>query len=127
MITHRPIVKTRIADIDPFKTADGSTIRELMHPIHHGNQNQSLAEATIAVGSTTLLHKHFITEELYHITQGTGEMTLDGTCFTVSVGDTICIKPGSTHKIRNMGNIDLKLLCCCSPQYSHTDTEIIDM
>lgn len=121
-----PIVRTSIAEIESFTTADGSTIRELMHPEQHGNQNQSLAEATIAAGSETRLHKHMITEELYHITEGRGEMTLGDNEFTVTRGDTIYIKPGTPHRIRNIGNVDLKLLCCCSPRYSHADTELLD-
>lgn len=117
--------KTRLSTTVSYATMDGSIIRELMHPDQHGNKNQSLAEATVKVGSSTQLHKHLITEELYHITQGAGEMTLDGNRFPVIVGDTICILPGVAHKIRNTGEKDLKILCCCSPHYSHTDTKLI--
>ena len=120
------IEKTRLAEIDSFTTADGSTIRELMHPAVHGNHNQSLAEATIRVGSITRLHKHTDSEELYHVMQGKGEMTLGEKTFTVIAGDTVCIKPGTAHQIKNIGDNDLKILCCCSPQYSHDDTELIE-
>lgn len=60
----------------PFETKDGSEIRELMHPAVHGNRNQSLAEARVAPGQTTALHWHRESEELYHVTAGTGLMTL---------------------------------------------------
>lgn len=59
----------------PYITKDGSEIRELMHPSFQGNKLQSLAEATVPVGTKTLLHKHAVTEELYHITRGSGLMT----------------------------------------------------
>ena len=108
---------TSLGEIESFITADGSVIRELIHPRTHGNANQSLAEATIAVNRITRLHKHHKTEELYHVIQGTGEMTLGEKRFPVEVGDTICIMPGTPHQIRNTGEIDLKVLCCCSPQY----------
>lgn len=110
----------------PYITKDGSEIRELMHPAVHGNQNQSLAEATVAPGATTQLHKHLKTEELYHITGGQGLMTLGDTRFEVYPGDTICIKPGTPHCIENTGKEPLVLLCCCSPAYSHEDT-ILDV
>ncbi len=110
----------------PYITKDGSEIRELMHPAVHGNQNQSLAEATVAPGATTQLHKHLKTEELYHITCGQGLMTLGDTRFDVHPGDTICIKPGTLHCIENTGKEPLVLLCCCSPAYSHEDT-ILDV
>ena len=117
---------TSLSEIEAFITADGSEIRELMHPVTHGNNNQSLAEATIGIGRITRLHKHHSSEELYHITQGRGEMTLGKNIFPVEVGDTICIMPGTPHQIRNTGKIDLKVLCCCSPHYSDTDTELLE-
>ncbi len=120
------INRTNIHACNPCTTADGSTVRELMHPEQHGNQNQSLAEATISVGCSTRLHKHFISEELYHVTQGEGEMILGNKKFPVKVGDTVCILPGTAHQIKNTGENDLKVLCCCAPHYSHADTELID-
>ena len=44
-------MKTRLADIAPYITRDGSAIRELMHPDVHGNRAQSLAEAVVAAGA----------------------------------------------------------------------------
>ena len=53
----RQVVHTRYADIQPFVTKDCSVIRELMHPNVHGNSHMSVAEATVPVGKTTLLHR----------------------------------------------------------------------
>lgn len=108
-----------------YITKDGSEIRELMHPAVHGNQNQSLAEATVAPGAITQLHKHLVTEELYHITRGRGLMTLGDTRFEILPGDTICIKTGTPHCIENTGKEPLVLLCCCSPAYAHDDTVLV--
>ena len=111
--------------VPPYITKDSSEIRELMHPSVQGNKQQSLAEATVLVGGKTLLHKHKATEELYHITQGHGLMTLGDESFEVSTGDTVCIQPGTAHCIENLGNEPLVLLCCCSPAYTHEDTELV--
>jgi mannose-6-phosphate isomerase-like protein (cupin superfamily) len=129
-------MKTKYCEIEAFITKDGSIIRELMHPDEHGSsnhfvksqsvKNQSLAEATVPVGVATVLHKHTLTEELYHITSGEGLMTLGENLFGVTVGDTICIPPGTPHRIRNTGSKDLKILCCCSPAYSHDDTQLLN-
>ncbi|MDQ1363474.1 MAG: hypothetical protein QG652_1335 [Pseudomonadota bacterium] len=113
-------------DNTPFTTKDGSQIRELMHPHIHGNLLQSLAEATVAPGMETLLHKHMQSEELYHITQGNGLMTLADNCFAIKTGDTICIPPGTAHKIKNTGTSQLKILCSCAPAYAHNDTLLIE-
>ncbi len=116
---------TRYQDIQPFTTRDHSTIRELMHPAQQGSRNQSLAEAIVAVGTTTLLHRHLQSEELYHITAGEGVMQLGEQRFSVSVGDTILIPPATPHAIQNSGDEALKILCCCAPPYSHEDTELL--
>ncbi|MDP2882732.1 MAG: hypothetical protein Q8N89_14290 [Azonexus sp.] len=65
-------MKTARDAISPYITRDGSEIRELLHPARHGARNQSLAEARVPAGGTTLLHHHEVTEEIYHVTRGTG-------------------------------------------------------
>jgi len=112
--------------VQPYITKDGSIIRELMHPSVQGNTAQSLAEATVPAGGKTLLHRHALTEELYHITAGAGVMTLGERQFRVAVGDTVCILPGTPHCIEALGESSLVLLCCCSPAYSHADTELVE-
>jgi len=119
------IVHTRYAAIGAFPTKDGSDVRELMHPRSHGCMNQSLAEATVAPRSRTALHRHHTTEELYHIVAGSGLMTLGSREFEVRAGDTICIAPGTPHRIANAGSDPLRLLCCCSPAYRDDDTELL--
>ena len=118
--------KSRYASVKPFTTLDGSIIRELMHPAAHGNENQSLAEAIVAVGKGTHLHRHHCSEEIYHVTEGEGRMVLGGEIFAINPGDTICIPPGTPHRVDNTGATELKLLCSCSPPYSHADTELLD-
>ncbi len=117
--------RTALAAVEPYLTKDGSEIRELMHPDHHCARQQSLAEATVAPGGVTLLHRHLRTEELYHITAGRGLMTLGERVFEVRRGDTVVIPPGTPHCIRNTGRRPLRLLCCCAPAYSHADTELL--
>lgn len=109
----------------PFETKDGSQIRELMHPQLHGNHAQSLAEARVAPGQTTALHRHIASEELYHVTAGEGEMTLGERQFAILPGDTVAIAPGTPHCVRNIGDETLVILCCCSPPYAHADTELV--
>ncbi|HEA25806.1 MAG TPA: cupin domain-containing protein [Ectothiorhodospiraceae bacterium] len=118
-------MRTRYNDITAFTTKDGSTIRELMHPNEHKVSKQSLAEAIVPVGTATRLHHHHKSEELYHITAGNGVMQLGEEQFTVAVGDTILIPPGTPHAIENSGHEALSILCCCAPPYSHDDTELL--
>lgn len=118
-------IKSEYNKIQPYSTKDGSQIKELMNPKVHGNKRQSLAESCIPIGSTTLLHKHKTSEELYHIKSGRGLMTLGDEKFVVTKGDTIYIPPGMPHRIKNSGKGVLRILCCCSPPYSHNDTKLL--
>lgn len=126
MATEQKVVlKTSYGEIRPYTTKDGAIVRELMNPEMHGNSSQSLAEATVAPGKATILHRHKISEEIYHFTGGTGQMTLGEKSFKVSKGDSVCIPPGTSHNLENTGKEPLKVLCCCAPAYSHDDTELL--
>ena len=120
------MTQTRYAEVTAYISKDGSEIRELMHPSQHGNRLQSLAEATVQPGARTQHHRHAHTEELYHVSAGNGLMTLGDTCFTVGAGDTVLIAPGTPHRIEATGAEPLRILCCCSPPYSHEDTELLE-
>ncbi len=112
-------------DVSSYVTRDGSTIRELIHPNCHGPGNQSLAEARVAPGCSTLLHSHNESEEIYHITAGHARMTLGSEEFLLAPGDSVRIVPGTPHCLLNVGVDELCVLCCCSPPYSHEDTVLM--
>jgi mannose-6-phosphate isomerase-like protein (cupin superfamily) len=119
------MMRTSYRDIRPFTTKDGSEIRELLHPSAHGTIRQSFAEAVVAPGVSTTLHRHRTSEEIYHVTAGTGLMTLANESFAVDTGDTVLIPPDTPHCIRNTGDEPLRILCACTPAYSDSDTELL--
>jgi mannose-6-phosphate isomerase-like protein (cupin superfamily) len=100
---------------EPFRTKDGSTIRELHH-----SEVQSLAEATLAAGQETERHYHRASEEIYFVLDGRGSLEVDGETREVGPGDAILIPPGARHGIRALE--PLRFLCCCAPPYAHEDT-----
>ncbi len=106
----------------PFTTKDGSTIRELLGPRTAPVQNQSLAEATLGPGQATERHYHAVSEELYYVVEGEGEMEVDGQRARVGPGDAILIPPGAWHQLRASAGGQIRILCCCAPQYSDADT-----
>ena len=110
------------AEIEPFVTLDGSEIREWAGPVSAPARNQSLAEATIPVGGATTEHYHRRSEELYLVTAGRGRLIIDGEERIVAEGDCALIEPGARHKVLNVGEEALRLVCACSPPYSDEDT-----
>jgi mannose-6-phosphate isomerase-like protein (cupin superfamily) len=119
------IIKSRYNDVQPFITRDGSVIRELMHPNINPSLCQSVAEATVPIGSETLLHRHLKSDEIYHILEGDGRMSLGGDEFDATEGDTIYIPSGTPHRIRNTGSIPLRIFCSSCPAYTDEDTEVV--
>ena len=113
-------------EVPAFTTKDGSEIRELLAHRNSVIRNQSLAEARLAVGASTLEHYHPKAEEIYYITHGSGRMRIEGELKEVRVGDAIAIPPGRKHKLWNTGSETLRLLCCCAPGYEDSDTVITE-
>ncbi len=112
-----------IADVPAFTTKDGSEIRELLAHRNSCIEKQSLAEARLSPGQQTERHYHKLTEEIYYILEGNGEMVMgDADQRLVTPGDAIAIPPGLMHTIKNNGDVVLKFLCCCAPAYEHDDT-----
>jgi mannose-6-phosphate isomerase-like protein (cupin superfamily) len=121
-----PMEIQNLNTVPAFITKDGSEIRELLAYRNSAIRNQSLAEARIPVGASTLEHYHIKTEEIYLITAGEGRMVIEGEARPVRAGDAIAIPPGTRHKIWNTGAEMLKLLCCCAPAYEDSDTVIVE-
>lgn len=109
-----------------FTTKDGSEIRELLAHRNSGIRNQSLAEARVPAGTSTILHYHPRTEEIYYIVRGAGRMRVGHETADVQPGDAIAIPPGAIHGIQNTGEETLVFLCCCAPGYEHCDTVLAD-
>jgi mannose-6-phosphate isomerase-like protein (cupin superfamily) len=117
---------TNLEAVPAFTTKDGSEIRELLAWRNSAIRNQSLAEARVPVGGSTMEHYHARAEEIYYITHGTGRMRIEGELRDVKPGDAVAIPPGKKHKLWNTGNEVLRLLCCCAPGYEHSDTFITE-
>ena len=79
----------------PFTTKDGSTIRSILDRTNAPVKKQSLAEATVPIGTATQRHYHWLSEEFYFILEGRGTMEIDGEFREVAPGDAILIPSGA--------------------------------
>jgi mannose-6-phosphate isomerase-like protein (cupin superfamily) len=117
----------RRQDLEAYVTRDGSTIREWAGPGYAAEAtNLSLAEATVAPGATTIEHLHTHSEELYLVTAGSGTLRVGAEERPVAAGGCVAIPPGTPHRLHNDGEVDLVVVCACSPPYSHEDTVLLD-
>lgn len=112
--------------VEPIDAPDGSAVRELLHPAHHAIERMSIAEAEVAPGGGTRLHRHPVAEEVYHILDGAGVMQLGDERIAVVPGDIIRIAPNQPHRIEAKSETPLRFLCICQPAYRDEDTEFLD-
>ena len=86
----------------------------------------SLADARVEPGVTTELHKLTV-DEWYVISLGSGLMEVGGgTSFAVGPGDTVIIPAGTSQRISNTGNGDLKFQCVCMPRFTEASYEALE-
>ena len=87
----------------------------------------SIAQARVAAGVTTRMHRLRAITERYVILAGEGRVevdTLDPR--DVKAGDVVLIPPGCAQRITNTGAEDLLFLAICSPRFQQKAYEDID-
>ena len=78
----------------------------------------SLAETRVEAGITTELHSLAV-REWYVLTQGTGNVEVDGNDpVAVGPGDVVEIPAGAAQRITNIGDNDLVFYCICLPRFT---------
>jgi mannose-6-phosphate isomerase-like protein (cupin superfamily) len=85
-------------------------------------ERHSVAEVVIPPGLATLRHYHPVAEETYYILLGRGRIIIDGEEAEAVPGEAIYIAPGEHHKLENLEDADLRLLCVCAPAWEPTNT-----
>lgn len=114
----------RRSELLPYVTRDGSEIREWVAPGTPGRR-QSLAEATVPAGGSTLAHFHRESEEVYLVTSGSGRLRLGSDVRAIAPGDCVVIPPGTVHQLHADSGAPLVVVCSCVPPYSHEDTVLV--
>jgi mannose-6-phosphate isomerase-like protein (cupin superfamily) len=100
-----------LASVRPVATKDGSEIRELLAHRNSAIVKQSLAEARLAPAASTAPHYHRVTEEIYYITHGSGEMRIGEETRIVQPGDDCHSAGRSPHDSQyRTGNAAISLL-----------------
>ena len=110
-----------------FRAQDMAMVRDLASPGNSAVKNLSLAEVVIQPGASVLEHYHRESEELFHILDGEGRMSVgDETC-RVGQGDTVVVSSGTKHAVQNVGDRDLVMLVACAPAYRDDDQFLIEL
>jgi len=115
-----------IKDSKEFRAGDGTEIRELFNAATDPLElRYSLAEARLAPGRVSLLHR-LKTSEVYYILSGEGLMEIDGESSRVGPGQAVYIPPGATQRITSTGDMELVFICIVDPAWRAEDEEVLE-
>ncbi len=78
--------------------------KALVIPLHLGKNINSVEYVACAPGSSVGEHLQ-VTDEIYYITRGTGELTTNGELCQVRAGDLVIAPKGTRHSIRTTGTL----------------------
>jgi mannose-6-phosphate isomerase-like protein (cupin superfamily) len=67
----------------------------------------TIVPVNVEIGSHTHTHDN---QEIYVIISGQAEMTVDGAELAVGPGDVVINRPGGTHSLRNVGDIEVRMV-----------------
>lgn len=115
-----------ISDVHAFEAGDLTQIQEILHPANDQVAlTYSLAMASLPVGKASIPHILKTNAEVYIITEGQGEVHIDGNTADMKKGDVVYIPKGAKQHIINTGNDVLKFLCIVSPPWSAEEEEVL--
>ncbi|HEV3413292.1 MAG TPA: cupin domain-containing protein [Puia sp.] len=80
----------------------------------------SVIEERIPSRGGEVLHYHVHAQQLFYILSGVATFETDGFETTVDSGEGYHVRPGTRHRIRNLGVDDLRFLVVSQPK-SHGD------
>jgi len=107
-----------------FWTRERCFIREIVN--NPDIRDFSLAETRVEPGVRTELHKLSV-DEWYVITSGEGLMEVgEAPSRAVGPGDIVAIAAGTSQRIRNTGQSDLKFQCICLPRFTADAYEALE-
>ena len=108
----------KLSECPEFTANDGCQIRELLHP----NNDPvvlpySLAQASVAVNSSTYQHRLEQTE-IYHIQQGEGLLHVNDESRKLQAGDVAVIPAKAIQWIDNIGDSPLIFTAIVNPPWT---------
>lgn len=107
-----------------FSTAERCRILEVLN--HTGDPAVSVAEARVAPGVTTQLHRLHGVVERYLMVSGRGLVNVSGLPPTeVGPGDMVVIPAGVPQQIGNLGEDELVFYCICTPRFTQACYETL--
>jgi mannose-6-phosphate isomerase-like protein (cupin superfamily) len=112
----------QIHSLSSYSAPDGSVIRELASPRQGGITSHSLADITLPPGTKVEAHFHKMSDEVYWVIEGAGEVLLEDLWHPVEAGSIVTIPVGTIHAVKSAPSTPLKMAVTCCPAWVPEDT-----
>ena len=93
----------------------GALSKPLVMPETAGSRHLDYRISMYQPMAYVALHSHVVQEQIYHVLEGEGLMTIGDERTVVRRHDVIFLPPGVQHSIENTGLVDLVFLVVTSP------------
>jgi mannose-6-phosphate isomerase-like protein (cupin superfamily) len=97
-----------------IKASDSNRFVLLADPAAHGTRFVSVVEI-FDVGGATPPNTHAAADEMFYVLAGRGEAWCDGQRVPLRAGDTLLVRAGAEHRVRNTGRTRLYCLTTMVP------------
>jgi mannose-6-phosphate isomerase-like protein (cupin superfamily) len=94
------------------------TIKHLHSPWSSGASYVWMGMSVVPPQSQSNPHLHLEQEECFFVYEGEGAIEVNGTSTSVRPGSLVVAAPGEIHRLRNTGNVDLRVLCVVVPPFA---------
>jgi mannose-6-phosphate isomerase-like protein (cupin superfamily) len=106
----------------PILASDGALIYELMNAEERKTLDLALAVGFLPQERKAIPHYHKISEEIYYVTSGFGNVRVGKENFEVKKDSVIYVPTDKVHALENQSDSEeLKILCISSPSYTEGD------
>jgi predicted cupin superfamily sugar epimerase/mannose-6-phosphate isomerase-like protein (cupin superfamily) len=110
------------ADVKAIEVGAGVVLHELVGREALAKSDQySIALFTLAPGHATITSYNQVSEEVFLVTSGHGEITLDAATEKIGPGSTVVVKPKVRHALKATTGEALEFYAISVPAYSHED------
>jgi predicted cupin superfamily sugar epimerase/mannose-6-phosphate isomerase-like protein (cupin superfamily) len=122
VIAFPPFATFLTTDAPRIDVSEGIELRELAgRNARIRADAYSIAYFTLSPGTSMPLSRNKTSEEVFLVTTGSGEVTLDGEVRRIRPGSVVSMKPGVPHSIRAAGELPLVFYAISSPAFSPND------
>ena len=104
-----------------FNARDGAVVYELDSHEERIQNGVAFAYGTLSPKRKALKHFHRISDEIYYIISGKGNIKLGDSIYSVKKGSVVYVPVNILHGLENVAEEELEVLCLSIPPYQDND------